>query len=599
MLGLFAVPKVSLAPVVIVWLGIYLAPKIVLSASLVPFHRLFQYCRRHRFGQSGNAGHAARDGCVAFEPPDETHFPHAAPYIFTAMRITAPGALIGAIIGEFLSANRGIGFFIAAASSRYDTARVFAGIVSLLVFVLLLNAAIARLEERRRALATSTRACGGPPMTSSCHRLRDDMVHAPGRTLMPNDSFQTIDTEVLIVGGGLAALRAALAARNAGARVLMLGKRLIGRSGSSTMTTGGYAAAVPNLNSGDSAELHYIDTIVGGGYVNERSLVRAFVDEAPARLRELWDYGVQFRKRNGHYHLSPSGDHTQARVFVPENMRGIDLTLPLRQAALDAGVDVLEDFMALDLLREDDRVVGAARAWPRQRRGGDHQREAHCACCWRRRAACSRSPAIRSMSAEAAMLWRYVPAHDLRDMEFIQFYPWRLIRPFKSTRVPIQPSTFMMGARLYNSRGERFMEKYDPIKKESAARDVSARGIADQIRQGLAVDGGVVLDVSDVPEDQFRYENSKVVDLLDPKKIDYRQIQLVVAPEAHFFMGGVAIDDCGRASLRGPLRRRRECGRRAWRQSPQQQLHTRNAGVRSSRRIDGCAGSGRGTAGAR
>ena len=63
------------------------------------------------------------------------------------MRITVPGALIGAIIGEFLSANRGIGFFIAAASSRYDTARVFAGIVSLLVFVLLLNAAIARLES--------------------------------------------------------------------------------------------------------------------------------------------------------------------------------------------------------------------------------------------------------------------------------------------------------------------------------------------------------------------------------------------------------------------------------------------------------------------
>ena len=108
---------------------------------------------------------------------------------------------------------------------------------------------------------------------------------------------------------------------------------------------------------------------------------------------------------------------------------------------------------------------------------------------------------------------------QLRDMEFIQFYPWRLVRPFKSTRVPIQPSTFMIGARLYNSRGERFMEQYDPVKKEAAARDVSARGIADRIRQGLGVDGGVVLDVSDVPDDQFRYENSKVVDLLDPKRL--------------------------------------------------------------------------------
>ena len=73
--------------------------------------------------------------------------PSAMPYIFTAMRITVPGALIGAIIGEFLSSNRGIGFLIAAASSRYDTARVFAGILSLLVFVPLLNAAISRVER--------------------------------------------------------------------------------------------------------------------------------------------------------------------------------------------------------------------------------------------------------------------------------------------------------------------------------------------------------------------------------------------------------------------------------------------------------------------
>jgi fumarate reductase (CoM/CoB) subunit A len=278
--------------------------------------------------------------------------------------------------------------------------------------------------------------------------------------------------------------------------------------------------------------------------------VRALVDDAPARLRELWDYGVQFRKRNGQYHLSPSGDHTQARVFVPEHMRGIDLTLPLRQAVLDAGVDVLEDFMALDLLREEDRVVGAVALG---RVKGEavivNAKATVLAAGGAGRLFTITSNPVDVCGSGYALALR--AGARLRDMEFIQFYPWRLIQPFKSTRVPIQPSTFMMGARLYNSRGERFMEKYDPIKKESAARDVSARGIADQIRQGLAVDGGVVLDVSDVPEDQFRYENSKVVDLLDPKKIDYRQIPLVVAPEAHFFMGGVAIDDCGRASLRG------------------------------------------------
>lgn len=150
---------------------------------------------------------------------------------------------------------------------------------------------------------------------------------------MPHDSFKTIETDVLVIGGGLAALRAALAARGAGERVLMTGKHLIGRSGSSSMTTGRYAAAVPDMNADDSRGLHFIYTVGGGGNVNDRKLVRALVDDAPVRLREPWPYGAQFRKHDGHYHMPPSGDHTQAPVFVPEHMRGLDLARPLHEAA--------------------------------------------------------------------------------------------------------------------------------------------------------------------------------------------------------------------------------------------------------------------------
>jgi fumarate reductase (CoM/CoB) subunit A len=117
--------------------------------------------------------------------------------------------------------------------------------------------------------------------------------------------------------------------------------------------------------------------------------------------------------------------------------------------------------------------------------------------------------------------------------------------------VPVQPSTFVSGARLYNGAGERFMEAYDPVRKEASTRDVSARGIFDQIRFGKAVDGGVVLDVSAVPDDVFRHENKKVVERLDPHGIDYRTIQLIIAPEAHFVMGGVLIDEWGAASRPG------------------------------------------------
>ena len=364
------------------------------------------------------------------------------------------------------------------------------------------------------------------------------------------DRFTIFTTDVLVVGGGLAALRAALSARQAGAEVLMVSKRQIGRSGSSVNTTGGYAAVMSDLNAADEERLHYIDTIVGGSYVNDRALVRALASDAPARLRELLGYGAVFRRRDGQYHLSPSGDHSQSRVLVPQNMRGLDLTIPLREAVVAAGVKFLEDAVVLDLLRDDGRVVGGTGVY----RLRPEAFVVHAGAVVLAAGGAGRLFATTSNPADIcgsgyALALR--AGARLRDMEFIQFYPWRLIRPFKSTRVPIQPSTFALGGRLYNSRGERFMEKYDPVRKESTTRDLSARGIADQISSGLSVEGGVVLDVSDVPDDKFRFENAKMIELLARKNVDYRSIQLIVAPEAHYFMGGVDIDDRGRTGIEG------------------------------------------------
>lgn len=362
------------------------------------------------------------------------------------------------------------------------------------------------------------------------------------------DRFAKLTTDVLVVGGGLAALRAALSARHAGAEVLMVSKRQIGRSGSSVNTTGGYAAVVSDLNSQDEERLHYIDTIVGGCYVNDRTLVRALVSDAPARLRELLGYGAAFRRRDGRYHLSPSGDHSQSRVLVPQNMRGLDLTITSRQAVIAEGVKLLEDAVVIDLLRDDGRIAGATGVYRFRPHGFLVNASAVVLAAGGagQLFATTSNPSDVCGSGYALALRA---GARLRDMEFIQFYPWRLIHPFKSVRVPIQPSTFALGGRLYNSRGERFMEKYDPVRKESTTRDLSARGIADQISSGLSVEGGVVLDVSDVPDDQFRFENAKMIELLARKNVDYRAIQLIVAPEAHYFMGGIDINDNGHSSV--------------------------------------------------
>jgi fumarate reductase (CoM/CoB) subunit A len=359
-----------------------------------------------------------------------------------------------------------------------------------------------------------------------------------------------VETEVLVVGGGLAALRAAWTARQRGARVLVAVKRKLGQSGSSANTSGGFAAASPELNAADDAGQHYADTVIGGGLVNERALARALAEEAPARLRELVGVGARFQRRDGRYHLSPSGDHRQARVLVPEHLRGTDLTLPLRAAVLASGVEVLENVLLVDLLVDDGRVVGAV-GLRRDRPGLVvlRARATVLAAGGAGRLFSITSNPVDVTGGGFALAARAGAA--LRDMEFVQFYPWRLVRPFGSSRVPVQPSTFVAGARLYNAAGERFMEAYDPARKEATTRDVAARAIFDQIRAGKAVDGGVLLDLSRVPDEVFRHENSKVVERLDPRGIDYRAIPLVLAPEAHFVMGGVAIDPAGAATLPG------------------------------------------------
>jgi fumarate reductase (CoM/CoB) subunit A len=139
----------------------------------------------------------------------------------------------------------------------------------------------------------------------------------------------------------------------------------------------------------------------------------------------------------------------------------------------------------------------------------------------------------------------------LRDMEFIQFYPWRCIVPFEQGRMPIQPSTFVLGARLLNARGERFMRDWDPERVEATTRDVAARAIYEQIRTGAAVRGGVRLDLTRVSDADWRRSNPRPADWFDKRGLDVREQELIIAPEGHFFMGGVVVDEHGRSSVGG------------------------------------------------
>jgi NitT/TauT family transport system permease protein len=142
----YAIPRVALAPLIIMWFGIGITSKIVLAATLVFFIVFMNTVTGIRNVSPQLISVARMMGASRWQLLTKIVLWAALPYILTALRVTVPSAMIGAIIGEFISSNRGIGYLVSAASSQYNTAGVFAGIFALLIVVAVLDVSVAALE---------------------------------------------------------------------------------------------------------------------------------------------------------------------------------------------------------------------------------------------------------------------------------------------------------------------------------------------------------------------------------------------------------------------------------------------------------------------
>lgn len=143
----YATPKIALAPLMIIWFGIGILPKVILAATFVFFVVFLSTLAGIATVPPQLVSVVRVMGAAPSAVFRKVVLPSALPFILTALRLTIPAALIGAVIGEFISSNRGVGYLINAASSRYATAEVFAGIGSLLVVVLCMNAGLSLLER--------------------------------------------------------------------------------------------------------------------------------------------------------------------------------------------------------------------------------------------------------------------------------------------------------------------------------------------------------------------------------------------------------------------------------------------------------------------
>lgn len=361
--------------------------------------------------------------------------------------------------------------------------------------------------------------------------------------------IDTLETDVLIIGGGLAGLRAAAELQSEDCEVVVATKGIAARAGSSAITSAGFTVAIGHADPTDSPGLHFEDTINGGAEINDRVLVRIFCHEAVDRFWELTQWGVAFeRDGSGDKYLQyPSGDHSKPRVTVCATHKGIGITIPLKKRA--SRVTYQNRLMVVDLMRDNHGVSGALALDTRS----------HDLICILAKVTILATGGVGQLYPVTSnpndvtgdsLALAFRAGAKLSDVEFVQFYPWRLINHVRS-RMPIQPSSFATGATLRNSRGERFMLNMDPGRGEATTRDLAARGIYNEIVEGRDIEGGVLLDLSQIPIDTFSRLNPRVASYFEKRGLELGKSRLLLAPEAHYHMGGVRIDQWGRASLTG------------------------------------------------
>ncbi len=355
-------------------------------------------------------------------------------------------------------------------------------------------------------------------------------------------SIGHIFTDVLVIGAGAAGLRAAVAAADT-MHVLVLTKGSI--TNSNTYDAQGGIAAV--VDAADSVEAHIQDTISCGAGLGDEEVIRHVVGQAPAAVEEMIQWGLPVDRENGKISLGREGGHSANRIIHAEgDATGKHLALTLIQhAKANANVKVYENCFVLDLLTEDDVVLGAltyhARyglqmMWARQTilAGGGS------GMLWRET---SNPP---NATADALVM-AFRAGAAMEDMEMMQFHPTTLYVA-GATRALISEAVRGEGAHLLDRNGYRFMADYSPA-GELAPRDLVSRAIMAQMVKTNATH--VLLDVRPIGAERFRKRFPQISKLCSDFDIDVATDLIPVHPAAHYMVGGVKVDSQGRTSLSG------------------------------------------------
>ncbi len=359
------------------------------------------------------------------------------------------------------------------------------------------------------------------------------------------NSGNMLDHDILIIGAGLAGMRAALSAKEQGADVAVVSKVHPVRSHSNA-AQGGINAALTDR--GDDWRDHAYDTIKGSDFLGDQDAIALMCQEAGDEVIAMEHMGAIFnRDEEGRLGTRAFGGQREARTFFVADFTGQALLHVLYEQIVKAGALVYEEWFVLSLIVREGKCGGAVMMDIRTGRIEVVRAKAVILAAGGLGRVFEPSTNALICTGDGMSLG-YRGGASLMDMEMVQYHPTTL----KGSGVLISEAARGEGAYLLNSENDRFMLKYAPEFKELASRDVVSRCEQTEINEGRGIDGCVLLDVRHLGEKYISERLSQIRELaMDFANVDMAKEPVPIMPGMHYQMGGVKANVDGETGVPG------------------------------------------------
>jgi succinate dehydrogenase / fumarate reductase flavoprotein subunit len=351
-------------------------------------------------------------------------------------------------------------------------------------------------------------------------------------------------SNVLVIGSGGAGLRAAIEAKTAGVEVTIIGKRQKGDV-HTVLAAGGINASFGNVDADDCWQQHFADTMIEGYNLSEPRMVELMAKEAPELVKEIDQWGANFAKlENGEIDQRYFGAHTYRRTCYSGDFTGRSILNALINKANSLKIPIHDSQYVTELLVHNNLCFGAMSfninngertvflADSVILAAGGHTR------IWRK------SSSRRNENTGDAFYLGLKAGCSLKDMELVQFHPTGMVIPEEIAGTLVTEAVRGEGGYLINSKGERYMSKYDKDRLELSTRDRVAMANYTEISEGRATEnGGVYLDISHKSKEFIIEKLPRMYrQFLDTLMLDISKKPMEVAPTAHYSMGGIIVN---------------------------------------------------------